>query len=96
MKNTSDDKRTQKRDPLKEHVEFSILGVVVGHKEFLDGPKITGSMVDISKTGIGLTTDTPLQIGNLVKFSKSNPNKLGVVMWTLNAGDAYRAGVRFI
>lgn len=60
------------------------------------------AVLDLSETGMGLATDSPLETGQFVKFVKKQKkiaNQLpesGIVMWTLESSDGFRAGVKFV
>jgi hypothetical protein len=58
--------------------------------------RMTGTLIDISKNGIGFLTDVPLKPGNVLKFSNFDACNSGIVMWTLRSENNYRVGVRFV
>lgn len=76
-------------------VEFSVMNGAPVQKEFLK-PKMTGTLIDISRNGIGLWTDVPLKPGNVLKFNNFDACNSGIVMWTLKTEKDYRVGVRFV
>lgn len=58
-----------------------------------------GASIDISESGIGITTDYLLEPGQVILFrSKENPSalKVAVAKWSMKAGSSYRAGLMFI
>ncbi|MEW6738585.1 MAG: PilZ domain-containing protein [Nitrospirota bacterium] len=55
--------------------------------------------IDISEGGIGLTSDCPLEPGQVIIFkSKENPSilKIAIVQWSMKVSEKYRAGLMFI
>lgn len=61
---------------------------------------IQGKIIDMSKTGFGLSTDTPLQPGQFIKFNdrrnKSEFPEAGIIMWTAESREGFQAGVKKI
>lgn len=61
---------------------------------------IQGKIIDISKTGLGLATDIPLQPGQFIKFNdrrnKSEFPEAGIIMWTAESHEGFQAGVKKI
>lgn len=59
-------------------------------------------VLDLSASGMGLATDAPLETGQFVKFVKKQKKiadqlpESGIVMWTLESSDGFRAGVKFV
>ena len=57
-------------------------------------------VVDISATGIGLTTDTQLAKGQVIQFGKGHPNwslpDQGIIVWSMRQKNGYRMGLEFI
>lgn len=58
--------------------------------------RLTGTLIDISKNGLGFLTDVPLKPGNVLKFANFAVCNSGIVMWTLKSENNYRVGVRFV
>jgi hypothetical protein len=58
--------------------------------------RMTGTLIDISKNGIGFLTTVPLKPGNVLKFNNFDACNSGIVMWTLKSENNYRVGVRFV
>lgn len=51
--------------------------------------------VDISRGGIGVVTDTPIEPG-FVRFKDGNEQKSGIVMWNRKLdNNKYRVGIQF-
>ena len=76
-------------------VEFSVVNGAPVQREYLE-PKMTGTLIDISRNGIGLWTDVTLKPGNVLKFNNFDACNSGIVMWTLQMEKNYRVGVRFV
>ncbi len=76
-------------------VEFSVANNAPVPQESLDS-RMTGTLIDISRNGIGFLTDVPLKPGNVLKFSNFEACNSGIVMWTLKTEQNYRVGVRFV
>ncbi|HEX9020475.1 MAG TPA: hypothetical protein VF903_04390 [Nitrospirota bacterium] len=76
-------------------VEFSVVNADFGCGEF-QGPRNTGTLIDLDSAGIGLLTRLPLQPGNIVKFEDGGASKLGIVMWSVESSDNFRIQVRFL
>ena len=58
------------------------------------------SVMDINENGMGITCLAPLKVGQHIIFTDNNhewelPEK-GVVMWTFNNNEGFRAGIKFI
>ena len=51
---------------------------------------------DISDGGIGIKVCHPLNPGNVLRFHNRLENKSGIVKWTMEGGENYRAGIKFI
>lgn len=86
------EKRGQKRDPIREGIDYLIQGEVI--KTFRPGESI-----DMSESGIGIVADYSLQPGQVVIIkSKEDPAdvKIGIVRWSMKIGDKFRAGLRFV
>ena len=57
---------------------------------------LSAKTVDISDDGIGLVTDFPLKVAQIVDFDKSLNHKSGVVVWSKLLEDrTCRAGIKF-
>lgn len=89
------DKRNHPRETNKKNVLFSVLGFVT-QKENTPDHDIKAKITDISKSGIGLITSTPLEPGHLIKFNTGDFPAIGIVVWTMKTGNDIRIGVKFI
>jgi hypothetical protein len=66
--------------------------------EFRDRRRIDlrGEVVDISESGIGITTDFPLERGHVLTFSDNIGHPTGIVEWSSRVqNNGYRVGVKF-
>jgi hypothetical protein len=61
--------------------------------------EVKASVTDISESGVGLFTDVALAPGQMIKFTNKESRKdlpeVGVVMWTTESKEGYKAGVMF-
>ncbi len=96
MKDIKKDKRQHEREPFDRVVTFSVIGSFDGLREFWPEPDRIGTIVDISDNGAGLLTDTLLEPGMLIRFNKNSGVKPCVVMWVLDFGSRYKAGLKYI
>jgi len=57
-------------------------------------------VLDINDSGMGITCDIQLKVGQRVNFlgdpMECDMPDQGVVMWTFRASDGFRAGIKFI
>lgn len=52
-------------------------------------------IVDISRGGIGIISDVPLELG-FVRVNPAHENRAGIVMWNRRIDDnTYRVGIRY-
>lgn len=58
-------------------------------------PFFPATMHDISVSGLGLSTSSPLPTNQSISFSEKFMHQSGRVVWTSNADEGYRSGVRF-
>jgi hypothetical protein len=75
-------------------VEFSVENGALVQRPL--EPRMTGTLIDIRRNGIGFLTDVPLKPGNVLKFNNFDACDSGIVMWTLKSEQNYRVGVRFV
>lgn len=60
------------------------------------------TIMNLSEKGMGLATDSPLETGQFIKFVKKQKKiagllpETGIVMWTLESSEGYKAGVKFL
>lgn len=95
MKESRSNKRRHMDDQQTHKVEFLVENGSLVQRESPDS-KMTGTLIDISRNGIGFLTDVPLKPGNVLKFNNFEACNAGIVMWTLKTEQNYRVGVRFV
>jgi hypothetical protein len=87
----NEERRKHPRRPWELTVPFSIGGVDnrESGKRFLHG-----DTVDISATGLCITTDHPLEPGQVLSFGSQR--LVAVVKWGKKVDQSYRVGIKFI
>jgi len=60
------------------------------------GSMLTGTLVDITETGMKILSNTYLKPGSIIKLSNNEQSDVGVVMWTLKTKDKFKVKVRFL
>jgi len=90
--------RKYERRPFIKPLRYSV--VVLDFKELQRINNISVT-VDISKEGIGILTDYPLEEGHILTFKNDlkindKPIKTAIVKWTGMVDNRYRVGLRFI
>jgi len=70
------------------------------NEEDKDASRHEISVVDINDSGMGISCELPLKVGQQLKFAEDQedwelPSK-GIVMWTFKASDGFRAGIKFV
>lgn len=89
------EQRKYKREPCNVPIDFS-LNTMEFHE--LKKISITGTAVDICKSGIGLLTGFPLETGHVLIFKNPKdliPPNVGIVRWTASEGQYTKSGVQF-
>ncbi len=91
----AEEKRRSIRTPNHEMIRFAIDdGTPETSKPF------TGEIIDISATGMGISTDFTLKQNQIVQFKQNQPNwefpKNGLVVWSYKQDNGCRAGIEFI
>ena len=70
------------------------------HDESLPTNQFEISVLDINASGMGITCEIPLNVGQQVVFTNDQLEwdlpEQGVVMWTFKANDGFRAGIKFL
>jgi len=88
------------RKPRKKTIKPPLVWFEI--KNQLAPASMKAKVTDINTAGIGLRVDAPLETGQFVKFIKKQKHldgelpKEGVVVWTLESPEGYKAGVKFI
>lgn len=92
------ERRRHERQPTRERIKISILQRK-GVPSLLPAEAIEVLVTDISEAGIGLHSEVALEPGQKIKLLGKKPgwnfSDTGVVMWTVEASDGCRAGIKF-
>lgn len=87
------EKRASERIPYDQLVDFS---VSVLQFEELKSLSFKAEGIDISRTGLAVRMDYPLEPGHVLKFNDEIGHKAGVVKWGRKTDNsAYRFGIKF-
>jgi hypothetical protein len=64
----------------------------------VESERLSAEVLDISDTGIGMLTKSPLAPGHVITFSNIKEQAAGVVRWSMivDQSDLYRVGIQFI
>jgi len=68
---------------------------VIKFKE-LDRTDHRGHIVDISKSGVGIESNTPMEPGFVLFRNRIWGQHSGVLLWSRQVGTQYRSGIRFV
>lgn len=86
-------RREIKRRVFTDPISFSMTLIVEGETRRMT---FQAKAVDLSEEGVGLLTDFPLKISQIVGFKAELGNRSGVVVWSEVLDEqTYRAGVKF-
>lgn len=88
-------KRTEDRKIELGDINISVVGIL-DQRDYIPQKKIECTIVDISKSGVGIITNYHLDPGNIIKLDLKNNTYTGVVMWSMRVDDNIRAGIKFI
>jgi CheY-like chemotaxis protein len=94
---TNDKRRCQRRFTAKA-IAFST-GTLAGmNGNAVRGDRLSGEVLDISDTGIGMLTMSPLAPGHVITFSNIKEQAAGVVRWSMivDQSSLFRVGIQFI
>ena len=89
-------KRNAERLPCQVPLNFTILPTQESDSQKIQS---TGSIIDVSKAGIGLVSEFPLEPGHVLEWDdKHQKGKLHIAMvkWSQQLGRYYRSGLLFI
>ena len=100
---TSSDQRRHERYHLTTTVKYKIINrqaveELIEPRAFLDD----GKAINISVSGVSLTTEVALRKGDYLKVEITLPNAqratraLAEVMWVEKAGEQFKSGIRFL
>jgi len=90
-----DGKRQHERRMTTHRTTYSVVSSDSGPEEKL----FNASILDISNSGMGISTDYLLKPGHLLRFTDGpQVRSTGIVRWITNAGAeaSYRAGIQFV
>ena len=87
------DNRHSQRQPLM--VKRDCAMDVIKFKE-LDRKDHRGHIVDISKSGVGIESNTPMEPGFVLFRNRIWGQHSGVLLWSKQVGTQYRSGIRFV
>jgi DNA-binding NarL/FixJ family response regulator len=90
----SDDNRKHLRKP----IDNSITCYAVAPRNDMAATLVTVTILDISETGMGILTESNLELGHLIRLSDAPIHGRGVIRWSVPTGtaQAYRAGIQFV
>jgi len=86
-------RRKIKRRVFPDDITFSMTLIADGESKRMN---FQAKAVELSEEGIGLLTDFPLKISQIIGFEAELGNRSGVVVWSSMVDErTYRAGVKF-
>jgi|GEM_PF-6430317 len=62
----------------------------------ISSDEIKGILMDISEEGLGVSTEHPLQPGELIEVFTGRAVLTGTVMWTIKQDKTFRSGVYLV
>lgn len=93
------ERREHERQPCEGEISFNIIGHEQKH-EILPSTTMAASLIDLSQSGVGLTTEAPLEPGQILRFVKVPAGcdlpATGIVLWTAEMASGNRVGVQFM
>jgi CheY-like chemotaxis protein len=94
---TNDKRRCQRRFTAKA-ITFSTDTLSGMNGKAVESERLSAEVLDISDTGIGMLTKSPLAPGHVITFSNIKEQAAGVVRWSMivDQSDLYRVGIQFI
>ena len=88
-----EDHRHSERQPVMVNRDFVL--DVIKFKQ-IDRTDLQGHIVDISRSGIGIASNTPIEPGLVWFRDRIWGQQSGVLLWRKQVGTQYRAGIRFV
>jgi hypothetical protein len=88
-----EDNRHSQRQPIT--VKRDCAMDIIKFKE-LDRTDHHGHIVDISKSGVGIESNTPMEPGFVLFRDRIWGQHSGVLLWSKQVGTQYRSGIRFV
>lgn len=93
-----EERRQHKRRAAKAIIKFAVIRNELSG--ILSSDTAEAEVFDISETGFGLLTQDSLKPGHLIKVMEKDSNlqlsDTGVVMWTTESAEGFKAGIKFI
>ncbi len=89
------DLRMHERTPIVDSLEYSVAIMDLKNLKNVDDVAV---VIDLSKKGMGILTNHPLEAGNVLNFKKNKkiPVHTAVVKWAKRIDETtYRAGLKF-
>lgn len=99
MTNQEAEKRVSQRFPKNTPVHFALTPQTDEASAEKQKAK-SATIIDISATGMGIFTTSPISTGDFVYFIKDQPNwelpPKGKAVWSLKYNEGFRVGLEFI
>lgn len=92
INNHEDEKRTYRRTHCRKIIQYSV-SVFYNWELKSD---LEADIIDLSKSGAGITTCYPLYPGNILRFNNILENTSGIVKWSRKHSINFRAGIKFL
>ncbi len=89
-------KRAEERSPYSSLLHFTVLSAQPSEHQRI---KSEGQIIDVSKSGVGLVTDLPLEPGHVLMWEdnhKKGSLHIAMVRWSKEQDSRYRVGLMFI
>ena len=91
------EKRRHKRKSTRNS-SYPVVWFVV-KSDITTSDELKAAVTDISESGVGLFTDIALAPGQMIRFTNKESREdlpdMGVVMWTTESEEGFKAGVMF-
>lgn len=91
------EKRSAERTPCNEDIKFYLPDQVASSPSTRHN---TGTVIDICATGMGLSTTSQLEKGQIIHFVQPQPKwslpAKAIIVWALKLQNHYRVGLEFI
>jgi hypothetical protein len=88
-----DDNRQSQRQPIMTTRDLAM--EVIKFRQ-LDRADHQGQIVDISMSGVGIESNTPMEPGYVWFKNRIWGQHSGVLLWSKQVGSLYRSGIRFV
>lgn len=94
--NASTEKRRHQREPYNADIEFIVLFM---DEDDFKRVNSKGKILDVSQSGIGISTDFPLEPGHVLQWDDQHTKgklHMALVKWSEQMQNFYRAGLMFV